>query len=137
MEEDKVIYKELSYKVNGLLFKVHQELGRYRNEKQYADYFEKLLIKEGLKYIREYRFEDCQYGKGISRCIIDFIIEDKIILEFKTKDFITKEDYFQVKRYLITLNLKLALLVNFRQKRLVPKRILNKEYTNDNLQNLR
>ncbi|MFH1822094.1 MAG: GxxExxY protein, partial [Patescibacteria group bacterium] len=59
------------------------------------------------------------------------------ILEFKTKDFITKEDYFQVKRYLITLNLKLALLVNFRQKRLVPKRILNKEYTNDNLQNLR
>ncbi|MFH1428040.1 MAG: GxxExxY protein, partial [Patescibacteria group bacterium] len=51
------------------------------------------------------------------------------ILEFKTKDFITKEDYFQVKRYLITLNLKLALLVNFRQKRLVPKRILNKEYT--------
>jgi len=35
--EDKVIYRELSYEVTGLLFKTHQELGRFRNEKQYAD----------------------------------------------------------------------------------------------------
>jgi len=126
--EDKVVYKELSYKVTGLLFKIHRELGRFRSEKQYADYYEKLLISEGVKYVREYRFEDFKYGKGKVRCVIDFIIEDKIILEFKTKDFITKEDYFQTKRYLVTLNLKLALLVNFRQKRLVPKRILNKDY---------
>lgn len=43
MSEDKVIYKELSYKINGLLFKAHKDLGRYRNEKQCADYFEQLL----------------------------------------------------------------------------------------------
>lgn len=43
MIEDKVVYKELSYKINGLLFKVHKDLGRYRNEKQYGDYFEQLL----------------------------------------------------------------------------------------------
>jgi len=62
------------------------------------------------------------------RCVIDFIIEDKIIIEFKTKDYITKEDYYQVKRYLITLNLELGILVNFRQKRLAPKRVLNSFY---------
>jgi hypothetical protein len=49
---DKVIYKELSYQITGMLFKTHQELGGYRNEKQYADYFEKLLILENIKYIR-------------------------------------------------------------------------------------
>jgi len=123
-----VIYRELSYKVTGLLFKTHQELGRFRNEKQYADYYEELLKKEKVKYVREYRFEDNQYGKGRIRCIIDFIVEDKIILEFKVKDYITKQDYFQVKRYLVTLNLKLALIINFRQKRLSPKRILNKDF---------
>jgi GxxExxY protein len=125
---DKVIYKELSYKITGLLFKTHQNLGRYRNEKQYADYFEDLLIKEKVKYVREYKFEDHQYSRGKIRCICDFIIEGKIVLEFKTKNFITKEDYYQTKRYLITLNLKLAILVNFRQNRLSPKRILNKDY---------
>ncbi len=122
---DKVIHKELSYKITGLLFETHKTLGRYRNEKQCADYFEKLLIREGIKYAREYKFIDQQYGKGQIRCICDFIIEDKIILEFKSKDHLTKEDYFQAKRYLVTLNLQLAIVVNFRQKRLAPKRVLN------------
>ncbi len=125
---DKVVHKELSYKITGLLFKTHQELGHYRNEKQYADYFEKLLVKEGIKYIREYKFVDHQYGKDIIRCICDFIIEDKIILEFKATSFITKKDYYQMKRYLVTLNLQLGIIVNFRQYRLSPKRVLNSNF---------
>ncbi|MCG2700892.1 MAG: GxxExxY protein [Candidatus Falkowbacteria bacterium] len=125
---DKVIYKELSYQIIGLLFKTHQDLGCFRGEKQYADYFESLLLKNEIKYIREYRFEDQQYGRGKTRCICDFVIDDKIILEFKTADYLTKKDYFQTKRYLITLNLKLGIIINFRQRRLSPKRVLNSEY---------
>ncbi len=132
---EKVIHKELSYKITGLLFKTHKKLGKYRNEKQYADYFEELLKQEGKKYVREYRFEDFQYGKGNVRCICDFIVDDKIILEFKSKDYLSKDDYFQTKRYLITLNLKLAILINFRQPRLVPKRILNNDYYDNTIDN--
>ncbi len=128
MAEDKCLYKELSYEIVGLLFKVHKDLGRFRNEKQCGDYFEKLLQQKGLKYIREYRFNDHQYGNGDVRCTVDFIIEDKIIIELKTRDSLTKDDYYQVKRYLVTLNLHLGILVNFRQPRLVPKRILNGSY---------
>ena len=83
MAEDKCLYKELSYEIVGLLFKVHKDLGRFRNEKQCGDYFEKLLQQKGLKYIREYRFNDHQYGNGDVRCTVDFIIEDKIIIELK------------------------------------------------------
>ena len=43
MEEDKCVHKELSYKIVGLLFQAHADLGRFRNEKQCGDYFEKLL----------------------------------------------------------------------------------------------
>ena len=134
MEEDKVVHKELSYKLTGLLFKTHHELGIYRNEKQYADYFEELLKKENIKYDREYKFEDQQYSQNKVRCICDFIVDDKIIIEFKAKNFITKEDYFQLKRYLVTLNLHLGILVNFRQYRLSPKRVLNSNYFENNLQ---
>jgi hypothetical protein len=128
-----IIYKDLSYKINGLFFTVHKELGYSRNEKQYGDYFEELLKKGEIKYCREYRFEDNQYGNGTVRCVCDFIIDDKIIIEFKAKDFITKEDYYQAKRYLATLNLKLAIIVNFRQYRLYPKRVLNSVYSKNNL----
>lgn len=127
---EKIVYKELSYKINGLLFETHRELGVYRTEKQYSDYFEGLLNKNEIKHIREYRFEDVQYGKERTRCVCDFIIDNKIILEFKTKNYLTKEDYYQSKRYLVTLNLKLAVLVNFRQHRLAPKRVLNKDFNN-------
>ncbi|MBU0619989.1 GxxExxY protein [Patescibacteria group bacterium] len=133
---DKVVHKKLSYKIVGLLFENHKTLGRYKNEKQYADHFEQLLNRENIKYVREYRFEDSQYGQNKIRCICDFIIDDKIILEFKAKNFITTEDYYQVKRYLTTLNLQLGILVNFRQNRIVPKRILNSQFYehNSNLQ---
>lgn len=130
MNENKVVYKKLSYKINGLLFKVHKDLSRYRNEKQYGDYFEQLLKDEKIRYIREFKFIDNKFGQGKVRCVCDFIIEDKIIIEFKAKDHITKEDYYQVKRYLLTLDLKLAIIVNFRQPRIVPKRILNEQKIN-------
>ena len=129
---DKVIYKDLSYKIIGLLFKAHKQLGQFRNEKQYDDYFEILLKENNIKYLREYKFVDNRFGIEKARCICDFIIEDKIIIEFKAKNYITKEDYYQLRRYLITLNLKLGILVNFRQKRLAPKRVLNSEYFNPN-----
>lgn len=122
---NEIIFKNLSYELTGLLFKTHKDLGRFRNEKQYSDYFEKLLKEKNINYIREYKFEDKQNGLGDVRCICDFLIDGKVILEFKTKNFLTKEDYYQVKRYLITINLKLAIIVNFRQYRLSPKRILN------------
>lgn len=131
---DKVAHKELSYEITGLLYKTHSELGHFRNEKQYADHFEELLKKEKINYKREYRFSESQYGDGNVRCVVDFLIDDKIILEFKAKNFITKEDYYQTRRYLATLNLQLGIIVNFRQYRLAPKRVLNSDFLKNTIQ---
>jgi GxxExxY protein len=123
MNEDnnKIIYKELSYLINGFLFKAHHDLGRFRKEKQYGDYLEDLLKLNNLKYQREYRIST----KTKVRDVVDFIIDDKIILELKVVDFLTKDEYYQVQRYLESLNLKLGIIVNFRSFRLVIKRVLN------------
>jgi GxxExxY protein len=119
-----IIYKELSYKINGLLFKTHKALGAHRNEKQYGDFFEQLLKEENIIYSREFRFKDLINFEAVDRSIIDFLIDNKIVVEFKVKSCLKNEDYDQVKRYLTTLDLSLGLLVNFRQKYLTPKRIL-------------
>ncbi|MBU3942887.1 hypothetical protein KKA24_02795, partial [Patescibacteria group bacterium] len=46
--DEKVIYPELSYKICGLCFNIHNQLGKYRNEKQYADALEDLLKENNI-----------------------------------------------------------------------------------------
>ena len=121
----KLIHKELSYTINGLLFKVHNDLGRFCNEKQYADRLEYYLIKDGIEFEREKILSQAFEGEHTARNKVDFLIEDKIILELKSKRVLDREDYYQVKRYLVAINKRLGMLVNFRDKYLKPRRVLN------------
>ncbi len=123
--DEKPIYAELSYKINGILFAVHNELGRYRNEKQYADAVETLLKTHKIAYEREKIAPVSFLGETEGRNKIDFLIEDEMILELKAKRIIEKQDYYQVKRYLAALEKKLGILVNFQDKFLKPRRVLN------------
>ncbi|HRY82311.1 MAG TPA: GxxExxY protein [Candidatus Moranbacteria bacterium] len=126
-----IYYPELSYEITGLLFKTHNELGRFKTERQYGDFFEELLKSNRYNYCREINlkniFKDCIDGN-----IPDFVLENKIIIDFKAKKFITKEDYFQMVRYLDVADLPLGIIVNFRHTYLKPKRILNKKFHSNN-----
>lgn len=113
----KVLYPELSYKVVGVLFETHKELGNYAREKQYGDFIERKLKEISLPYKRE--LEISNTGN-----ILDFLIDNKIILELKSVREISKEYYRQLQNYLQQTNMKLGILVNFRTAHLRPIRIL-------------
>lgn len=117
-----IVYPKLSYKITGLLFQVHNELGRLRKEKYYADLLETKLKEAGLKYERE---KSLPSKRESNPDRVDFYIENKVLVDIKSKKFITKQDYFQMVNYLKTLDLKLGLIVNFRNTYLKPKRIIN------------
>lgn len=116
-----IIHKELSYTLFGLLFRVHDMLGRYAREKQYSDLMEKYLKEASIPYEREKQLSVAEVDKNRA----DFIIDNKIILEVKVMPLVGREEYYQLLRYLGAASLKLGILVNFRQKYLRPKRILN------------
>ncbi len=116
-KNNKLIYPELSYIITGVCFDVHNQLSRFRKEKLYCDLLEAKFKEKGLNYLREHRVQETEDR-------VDFLIENKIILELKTKPFILKADYYQIQRYLQILDMKLGLLVNFRARYLKPLRIL-------------
>ena len=115
-----LIYSDLTYKINGVLFAVHNELGQYAREKQYGDVAQRIFKEKSIQFEREKRIGD-------SGNTLDGIVEGKVAVEFKAKRIITKEDYYQVQRYLQETGLKLAIVVNFRDKYLRPKRIVRIE----------
>lgn len=114
---EKVIYPELSYLINGILFEVKKELGEYAREKQYGDLLEKKLKEKSIFYGRE-------VALGNSGNIADFLIDNKIILELKAVRFFTKDNFRQIQNYLQQARIKLGILVNFREKYLKPKRVI-------------
>jgi GxxExxY protein len=127
-----IYHPELSYEITGLLFKVHNNSGRFKTERQYYDMFERLLKENKFIYSRETELKKLFDNAIENGNIPDFIIENKIIIDFKAKKFITKDDYYQMLRYLEVANLPLGFIVNFRSTYLKPKRVINSKYYSSN-----
>lgn len=84
-----------------------------------------LLKAENIPYKREVSLE-INYGeKFLGKFSVDFIVWNKIVLEFKTVSSLNQEHLKQILRYLEALDLKLGLIVNFRERPLKPMRVIN------------
>lgn len=124
-KNNKIIYPELSYLITGTCFNIHNSRGRFLREKQYSDLLEDKFKEIKLPYKREVILGD-------SGNIIDFIVDNKIILEIKSKRLLEKDDFYQTQRYLQATNIKLGLLINFRNRYIKPVRIIKIDTVNKN-----
>jgi len=120
-----IIYPELSYQLNGIFFEVQNRLGRFSTEKQHSDGVEILLKERGLNYEREKEIFIPFGDRKIGGNKVDFLVENKILVDIKSKSYITKEDYLQMQRYLRATNFKLGLIANFRSQSVTIKRVIN------------
>lgn len=125
-----IIEKELSYKVMGVLFDVHNKLGGEYQEKYYQRAVAKAFKKERIKFEEQIKV-DLEFDKEkIGKYYLDFLIENKIILEIKAAPRLKPIHFRQVRAYLKAKNLELGILANFRGPKLTHKRILYPIRTN-------
>lgn len=126
---EKLLYKELSFKIVGILFEVHNQLGSYYHEKYYQRAIESLLLEKNIPFGKEQKVDIIINNKKIGKHFADFIIDSKIILEIKKGNIIRIGDVRQVLMYLKTSGLKVGILAYFGTDGVIFKRIINSDKT--------
>ncbi|MDO8529078.1 MAG: GxxExxY protein [bacterium] len=126
MKVNDLIYSKESYQLIGIAMEIHRELGNIYQEKHYQKVFEERLKKLGISFEREKLMKvQTKDGCEIGEFYADFIVDNKILLEFKRINFIHYNDIKQVLRYLDAAKLKLGIIINFKLNRLQYKRVVN------------
>lgn len=123
--EDDYLYKEESYKLVGILFEVHKNLGKGFSEIVYKDALEYEFKINSIPYERE-KIYKIQYKDIIlpRKYIADFVVYDEIIFEVKAISELTNSEIKQTLNYLASSKNKLGLLLNFGEDSLKYKRVI-------------
>ena len=120
-----LIFPEQSYEIVGALFEVFHELGAGLKERHYYPAIKEALIKRGMD-IKEQLHVPVQFQQNkIGTQFLDFLIDDKIVLELKVDTRFRKPDYDQIKAYLATSNCSLGILARFDADGVTFHRVLN------------
>lgn len=113
----KMIENKISSVIIGKAIDVHRALGPGLLESAYQECLNYELIQEGLKVEKEKAlpivYKDIKLDHGYR---IDLLVENKVVIELKTVEFLTDVHTAQILTYMKLGNYKLGLLLNFNVK---------------------
>ena len=124
MFEEKILYKDLSYKIIGVAMQAHTELGYGFLERVYENALMVLFEENGIHAQQQIPIKVQFHGRVIGDYIADILVENSIILELKATDRIIDIHKAQTLNYLKATNFKLALLLNFGKRKLEYERLV-------------
>jgi GxxExxY protein len=119
-------YSDLTEKIIGASFEVHKFLGNGFREVIYQRALVYELAKAGLSFGREIEkpifYQDLVEPIGFQR--VDFIVEEKVLVETKASIEIDDSDKAQILGYLRAYKLEVGLLINFGSQSMTFKRFI-------------
>ena len=128
MEKENYKYSELSEKIIGLAMKVHRKLGLGFPENIYHRAllfeFEQVSVPCESEKEQSVFYE----GKLIGKRRVDFLVDEKILVEIQAQSVLDNVHYNQIQNYLQAFNLEVGLLINFGNQSIQVKRFVNKNY---------
>lgn len=121
---ERLLYKEISYKLIGVAMEVHRNLGPGFLEGTYQRAYESELKIQKIPFIAQKRIKILYKNIDLGFQVLDLVIDDKIIIEIKAVLEIIPIHQAQLISYLRATKYELGMLVNFGAKSLQYKRIL-------------
>ncbi|MCL5795213.1 MAG: GxxExxY protein [Patescibacteria group bacterium] len=120
-----IIYADLCFEIVGILYDVYDEIGFGHKEKYYQNALKAAFEEKNIKF-SEQVYTPLKYNNQIiGKYFLDFLINDKVILEIKSGSVYSKNNINQIYSYLKANNLKLGILANFTKNGVKFKRIVN------------
>ena len=114
METRNAIYAEECYAIRGAIFEVYREIGNAFKEEVYQQCLEREFASRGIPFDSKRELRIYYKGEPIEKTYVpDFICYDKIIVEIKAVETLTREHRSQIMNYLKLTETRLGLLVNF------------------------
>lgn len=105
---------EISFSIRSAIFQCFNEFGPGLLESVYEAALAYYLTKTGLKVERQKPLPVWVDGEKLDVGYrIDLLVEDKVIIEVKSVEFLSKVHHMQLLTYLRLTRLKLGILVNF------------------------
>ncbi|HUJ72066.1 MAG TPA: GxxExxY protein [Verrucomicrobiae bacterium] len=124
MDDEKIVYRELSFRIIGCAMEVHKALGPGFPEVVYERALAIELKKRGLEFERQKRFRVAYEGESVGDFRADFVVDGKVILELKAVPEMPSVFERQLHSYLRASKLRLGILINFGKEKLESKRIV-------------
>ena len=125
MIKDEAYLNSLSEQIIGSAYAVGNTLGYGFLEKVYENALAHELVKVGLDVSRQQPIRVYYDGVAVGDYFADLVVEDQIIIELKVVKNIDSIYLAQCLNYLKATEKKLGLLINFGQKRVEVKRVVN------------
>ena len=125
LRRNDLVYPELSYQIVGILFSIGKEVSFGHKENFYQKALSNTFKDLGVHFKEQVPFRIDYRDKPIGIYYFDFLIEDKVILEVKSRSYFSKKDIEQVYRYLRASKLKLGIIAHFTRSGVKFKRVVN------------
>ena len=118
------LYSDLTEKIIKAALKVHRQLGPGFIEKLYQRALEIELTNNKIKVEREKLLKLTYEGVNIGSDKVDFMVEEKVLVELKAVSELSSVHRAQLISYLKASKLRVGLLINFAQIKLQVKRVI-------------
>jgi GxxExxY protein len=119
-----LLYKKLTEKIIKALFEVYNNLGPGLTEIIYKRAIIEEFKESKIKFEIEKNVPVFYKNKKLGLYRLDFVIDEKVVLELKVKSGIEPIDEAQIITYLKSTSYRIGILANFGNKRLEFKRFI-------------
>ncbi len=122
-EREKYPLKELTEKIIGAAYEVHNTLGGGFVEKVYENALIEELREHGFIIEQQKPVSVLYKGKSAGEFIADMIVEKKVLVEVKSVKMLTKDFDSKLIHYLKATGIEVGLLINFGESVQVHRKI--------------